>query len=177
MEITYSSESKGFFRSLYDFNFLSLIASRFLKFVYAISVVVYTVVYAGLVIVVLTQKVGGGVDDFGTVSQSHSLAPAALVLVPLYFITLIWLRIFMEFLIVFFRMGEDVHAVRLASGSTRVEALELTKQEIAELATVAEPQKTPAGWYDAPSDPTQLRYWDGKSWTEHHSAKSSPQPT
>jgi hypothetical protein len=28
---------------------------------------------------------------------------------------------------------------------------------------------TPAGWHSDPENPGQLRYWDGKQWTEHRS--------
>ena len=29
----------------------------------------------------------------------------------------------------------------------------------------------PAGWYDDPQDPAQLRYWDGVIWSSHVSPK------
>jgi uncharacterized RDD family membrane protein YckC len=32
----------------------------------------------------------------------------------------------------------------------------------------------PAGWYDDPQDPNQLRYWDGIIWSTHTSPKISP---
>ncbi len=32
----------------------------------------------------------------------------------------------------------------------------------------------PAGWYDDPKDPSQLRYWDGVVWSSHVSPKVSP---
>ncbi|HEY5249629.1 MAG TPA: RDD family protein [Dermatophilaceae bacterium] len=32
----------------------------------------------------------------------------------------------------------------------------------------------PAGWYDDPQDPSQLRYWDGIVWSSHVSPKVSP---
>ena len=32
----------------------------------------------------------------------------------------------------------------------------------------------PAGWYDDPQDPSQLRYWDGVIWSDHTSPKISP---
>lgn len=36
---------------------------------------------------------------------------------------------------------------------------------------------TPAGWYDDPSNPALLKYWDGLSWTEHTSPKiAAPVP-
>ncbi len=38
----------------------------------------------------------------------------------------------------------------------------------------------PSGWYDDPTDPDLLRYWDGVTWTTHTAPKKSPtasQPT
>jgi uncharacterized RDD family membrane protein YckC len=32
----------------------------------------------------------------------------------------------------------------------------------------------PAGWYDDPQDPSQIRYWDGAAWSSHVSAKAAP---
>ena len=32
----------------------------------------------------------------------------------------------------------------------------------------------PPGWYDDPSDPTMLRYWDGVTWTSHTTPRKSP---
>jgi uncharacterized RDD family membrane protein YckC len=32
----------------------------------------------------------------------------------------------------------------------------------------------PSGWYDDPQDPSQLRYWDGVSWSSHVTPKISP---
>jgi uncharacterized RDD family membrane protein YckC len=32
----------------------------------------------------------------------------------------------------------------------------------------------PSGWYDDPSDPDLLRYWDGVTWTTHTAPKKSP---
>ncbi len=35
---------------------------------------------------------------------------------------------------------------------------------------------TPSGWYDDPQDSTQLRYWDGVTWTDHRTPKAPPAP-
>lgn len=32
----------------------------------------------------------------------------------------------------------------------------------------------PSGWYDDPSSPDNLRYWDGVTWTKHTTPKKSP---
>jgi uncharacterized RDD family membrane protein YckC len=32
----------------------------------------------------------------------------------------------------------------------------------------------PSGWYDDPTDPELLRYWDGVTWTTHTAPKKSP---
>ena len=33
---------------------------------------------------------------------------------------------------------------------------------------------TPAGWYPDPQDASQLRYWDGQSWTDHTAPSAPP---
>lgn len=35
---------------------------------------------------------------------------------------------------------------------------------------------TPPGWYDDPTDPISLRYWDGLQWSQHTHQRMSPAP-
>ncbi len=35
----------------------------------------------------------------------------------------------------------------------------------------------PAGWYDDPEQPEQLRYWSGSAWSEHRAPKQPAAPT
>jgi len=37
--------------------------------------------------------------------------------------------------------------------------------------------QAPAGWYQDPDEPDQLRYWDGEGWTTHTAPASAPPPT
>ena len=39
---------------------------------------------------------------------------------------------------------------------------------------VARMSQQPSGWYDDPSNPEMLRYWDGVMWTSHTAPKKSP---
>ena len=159
-----SPDNKGFFRSLYDFKFASLIGERFLRFVYAVLVILLTI---GAVVVALAS-----------LSRNNGAA-IAVVVVVFYFIYLIWLRIGMEFLIVFFQIGENVRVIR-ASGLGPTRPSELGKQSVPSSITAAEPvraessptaTKTPAGWFDAPGDSSRYRYWDGTAWTEQYAPK------
>lgn len=38
------------------------------------------------------------------------------------------------------------------------------------------PSQPPAGWYDDPSSPAAMRWWDGTRWTEHRQHKGAPAP-
>ena len=106
----------------------------------------------------------------------------AISVAVIYFIDLIWLRILVEFLIVFFQIGENVHAIRV-SGLDLPPVADLAVPNVPNVpnggavdgaafaASVSTVSQTPAGWFDAPGDPTQYRYWDGSAWTEQYSPK------
>lgn len=99
-----SDEAKGLLKSLFDFQFTSLISTKIIRFVYALLVVLYSI---GAVILFVAALVGGGA--FGIVM--------AFLVIPLgYLVYLTLIRIWMEVLIVVFRMGDDVHAIRLGAG-------------------------------------------------------------
>ena len=36
---------------------------------------------------------------------------------------------------------------------------------------MSETPNIPAAWYDDPTDPARLRYWDGTAWTENYAPK------
>ena len=73
---------------------------RVLKFVYALLVIGYSIFAAILFIAFLASGKGVGIAF-------------AIIFVPIfYLIYLILLRIWMEIIVVFFKMGEDVHAIR-----------------------------------------------------------------
>jgi hypothetical protein len=156
VELPSSTTAKGLLASLYDFGFTSLVASKVIRFVYALLVVLYSI---GAVVVIIASL------------RQGSAGIAALIVVPIgYLISLIWLRIVMEFLIVVFRMGDDIHSMRLAPespGRGRPVKEQPVQEQPARAATTP-----PAGWYDAPGDQSRLRYWDGAAWT----AQFSPKP-
>lgn len=95
-----SAEAKGLVSSLFDFSFTSLITTKIIRFVYALTVALYTLGAVGLLIAGLASGSAAGVF-------------AGLILVPVgYLVYLIFIRMWMEFLIVVFRMGDDIHALR-----------------------------------------------------------------
>jgi hypothetical protein len=99
-------DAKGFLRSLYDFRFTSLIATKVIGFVYALLVIVYSIFAALMLIGCLASK-NGALIFFGFI-----------ILPLLYLLYLILIRIFMEIVVVFFKMGEDVRAIRYRSAGT-----------------------------------------------------------
>ena len=164
MAATSLSTTKGFARSLFDFQFSSLIAARFLKVLYAVLAILLTI--------------GAVVFALSSLSRDNGVA-IAIAVVVMYFIELIWLRIAMEFLIVFFQIGENVAAIR-AGGLDPTRGGGLATPTTPDGPAVGQPTpeagassvaSTPAGWFDAPGDPTQYRYWDGSAWTEQYSPK------
>jgi Domain of unknown function (DUF4282) len=117
-----SLEAKGFFAALFDFGFTSFITLKFLRLIYTVLVVL--ILLFGLVFLVVGLAGGGG------------RAVAAIVLAPLgTLIYLIFVRIYMELIAMFFRIGEN----------TSVMAAHLSGQ--------APPPATP-GYGNFPSGPT-----------------------
>jgi hypothetical protein len=93
-------DAKGLFRSLYDFKFTSFIATKVIRFIYAVLVVVYSIV--GVIWLLLCIASGNAI-----------VILLGLIFVPVsYLIYLILLRIGTELVMVFFKMGGDVHAIR-----------------------------------------------------------------
>jgi hypothetical protein len=97
--------SKGFFGSLFDFSFTTFITSKIIKLLYALSVV-----GAGL---------GALAFIIGGFSNSVGLGVVMLLIGgPLYFlIVVIYARVFLEIIIVLFRMAE--HIAELAAQGRR----------------------------------------------------------
>jgi len=103
---TSTMESKGFFACLFDFGFTSFITLKFLRLIYGLLV--------GLIIL------GAVVFLIAGLSQGGATAALALIGVPA--ITLVYLvftRISMEVIALFFRIGENTTIMAAAaSGQT-----------------------------------------------------------
>lgn len=95
-------EQRNFFASLFDFKFVSLIATRFAKVIYVIGVVFISL--DALSNLVVFGRLGGGWFVIGIVFAAIS-----------WLIQMIFWRILLEFMIVFFRIGDDVRRI---AGST-----------------------------------------------------------
>ena len=99
-----SGEAKGLIGSLFDFSFTSLVTTKIIRFAYALIVILLSL---GALVFLLT----------GLASGTTTGVLSALVVVPLtYLVYLILTRIWMEFLIVVFRIGEDIRAIRTGAG-------------------------------------------------------------
>jgi len=129
METSTSTTAKGLLRSLYDFGFTSLIATKVLRFVYALGVIVYSILAAiAFIVAVLsvTKSAVGGI--------------IGIILIPIgYLISLIWLRIIIEVLIVFFGIGDDVRVLRARAVDTNLVGVP-ARSTVSEL-----PATSPAG--------------------------------
>jgi len=83
---------KGFFKSLFDFSFTSMVTPKFVKVLYGIAIFFISVGTIALVVSAFNDSTAVGVVAF-------------FILGPLYFlVNLLVARVFMEFLIVVFRI-------------------------------------------------------------------------
>jgi uncharacterized membrane protein len=100
MEPSPTLDAKGFFQSLFDFKFTSLITTRIIRVVYVIVVVVFALAALALFF--------GGLG-----SGEESGIIFAIIFVPIGFLLyVIAARIWMELIIIVFRIGEDIRAIR-----------------------------------------------------------------
>ena len=89
----FSTQSKGFLGTLFDFSFSEFISEDLIRILYAISIV--------LAIVAAIAGV------FGAFSNSVSAGIGALILAPVFlFAYILFVRVLMEFFIVFFRIAD-----------------------------------------------------------------------
>jgi hypothetical protein len=98
-----------------------------------------------------------------------------IIFIPIYYIlALVFLRIMMEALIVFFGMGEDLHALRYGGSAPMRAATRTAGISPAAPPVAAAVRQAPEGWYADSGDATQERYWDGSGWTDRYRPKDSP---
>ena len=95
-----SLEAKGFFKSLYDFKFESLITLRLIRLLYRIVVILDSI---------------AAVVGFALLMAAHSSSSiiTALIAVPIgYVFSLICWRVSLELIMVIFKIGADVRSIR-----------------------------------------------------------------
>jgi hypothetical protein len=99
---THTMETKGFFAGLFDFGFTSFITLKFLRIIYALVV-------ALILLVGLIALIAG-------LSQGGATAVASILLVPLgALLYLVFTRVTMEVIALFFRIGENTSVMAAAA--------------------------------------------------------------
>ena len=161
---------KGFFASLFDVSFNSLVTTRIIKVLY---VIILVLIGLGLLFFIIAGASKGG----GSAAVAIILGP---IIALLY---VIWARVTLEVLIVLFKIGENTSdLVRLQGGGGAVAGGVVAGAPVTAGLT-AQPAAPPAppaaaapdlggqaaGWYQDPQGQKRLRYWDGSAWTEHTS--------
>jgi hypothetical protein len=97
-------EARGFFQSLFDYSFSSFITARLIKVLYILSTILVGIYTLALVVILFNASSIAGV--FGLI-----------VVAPLFFVlAMIYVRVFLELLIVIFRIHEDVRAINERGG-------------------------------------------------------------
>lgn len=101
-----ADQAKGLFASLFDFNFTSFITLKFLKVIY---IILMAIIGLGAVIMFFGLLVSG----------TAAGVLGAIFLVPiLAFLYLLIVRVYLESLALFFRIGENTQAIRQSLGGS-----------------------------------------------------------
>jgi hypothetical protein len=142
--------NKGFFGSLFDMSFSSLVTTKVIKFVYVITLIFLTLFALALVFAAFRSSTGLGVATL-------------FILAPLvWFFYLVYVRLFLEFIIAVFRVME-----------TNVELVALKRQQMG-LTTSGHSATTASLNVPGREEPQQSTYrvgdivnghrWDGTNW-------------
>jgi hypothetical protein len=97
-------QAKGFFASLFDYSFSAFITPKIIKLLYVLSTIVVALWTLVVILWAFRQSTG-----FGIVTLA--------ILGPIFFvITMIYVRVWLELLIVFFRIQGDVNEINVRGG-------------------------------------------------------------
>lgn len=98
---------KGFFGSLFDFSFDNFIATKLVKFLYVLSLILFSITAIGYLI--------AGLVGLG---QGEGFGLLLIIAAPLiWLIGLILTRLYLELVIVMFKISEDIKDIRDSSGT------------------------------------------------------------
>jgi hypothetical protein len=159
---------RGFFASLFDVSFRSLITPRIIKVIYILAMVLIGIMTLIGVIAALV-----------TLADEPAAGIVFLILVPIFaLLYLVYARVALEVVIALFHiMQNSSELVRLGGGRPATSGV-FAAPAIASMPAAtgvggqpgAPPPGGEAGWYSDPQGQARLRYWDGAGWTEHTSA-------
>jgi hypothetical protein len=103
------ADGKGFLRSLYDFRFDHFVTPKVLRFIYALNVILLTLV-----------AVIGLLASFAYASDEPAALPIALIGIPIsYVLMLTFIRMYLELVAALFRIADDLRWMRRAKESGR----------------------------------------------------------
>jgi hypothetical protein len=158
---------KGFFASLFDISFRSLITPRIIKVLYVLALILIGIMTAvGLIFAVVA------------LSQDPASGIITLIAVPLLaLIYLIYIRVALEVVIALFHVMQNTsEMVRIGGGRPATSGVfvspALAEGQVAAVGSgggAPGGQPTEAGWFPDPQGQARLRYFDGSSWTAHTS--------
>jgi Domain of unknown function (DUF4282) len=98
--------NRGFFGSLFDFSFDNFIAPKLVKFLYVLSLILLTLFAIGYIIFGFAAMAAGG--------DSGALVGLLIIVVTpiIWFLYVMVTRVWLELLIVMFKISEDIKDIR-----------------------------------------------------------------
>lgn len=162
-------QAKGFFSSLFDYSFTSFVTPRIIKVLYVLATIVISLSTLALILAAFKGSSGFGV--------------VMLVVGPLFFLlSMIYARVFLELVIVFFRINGNVQEIRdgRSGGAVARDKDDVHSSAAAAVAPAVPAASTqPEGWYDDSARAGHTRWWDGTAWgirDDEHPSTASGSP-